>query len=225
VSIWQEAWERWGDTYSARATRSTPADEIEARRELLFCLLGGHSVSYELALSATHRLANLGILSGNELNGDKLERLLARELARPQFDPRRLDGSFRRYRYPHRKAFLLRQATDWINRAALDGLVVTLGSLESEAGRREFMCACPGVGPKTASWVLRNTGFATHLAVLDVHVIRALKASGRLGECSLPRDYDRAERHFLTWCEDLKALPAAFDLLLWELQRGSLVFD
>lgn len=225
MSLWQEAWDRWGDVYAARAIRPAPADESEARRELLFCLLGGHGVPYELALSATDRLADVGILAREGPSGDVLERLVARELAMPQFSPLRADGSSRRYRYPYRKAGLLKQAADWLKKTALDSLVVALGTHESEVDRRGFMCRCPGVGPKTASWFLRNTGYATHLAVLDIHVLRALAAAGRLGEFRLPRDYERVESCFLGWCEDLKALPAAFDLFLWELQRGSLVLN
>jgi N-glycosylase/DNA lyase len=223
VSLWQEAWERWGDVYSARATRSIPANEGETRRELLFCLLGGHGVLYELAFSATDRLADLGVLAQGGPSGDALERMVAHELKQPQFAPARANGSPRRYRYPSRKAELLKQAGDWIKRAAMDNLVASIHAEENEGDRRRFMCTCPGVGPKTASWFLRNAGYATHLAVLDVHVLRALTAAGRLGEYLLPRDYERVEGYFLGWCEDLKALPAAFDLFLWELQRGSLV--
>jgi thermostable 8-oxoguanine DNA glycosylase len=78
------------------------------------------------------------------------------------------------------------------------------------------------VGPKTASWVLRNVGLGNDLAILDVHILRALEQSGRIAEYRLPRDYAYAESVFLQWSEDIGAPPAAFDLFLWEFGRGDL---
>lgn len=49
-----------------------------------------------------------------------------------------------------------------------------------------------------------------------------MQAAGRVTRLRLPRDYGAAERAFLDWCRDLGALPAAFDLFVWEWQRGSL---
>ena len=61
------------------------------------------------------------------------------------------------------------------------------------------------------------------LAILDVHVIRALKAAGRISHAQLPGDYEMVEEELLRWCRELNASPPAFDLFLWEWQRGSLV--
>jgi thermostable 8-oxoguanine DNA glycosylase len=61
---------------------------------------------------------------------------------------------------------------------------------------------------------------AEGLAVVDIHVLRALASAGRVTEARLPRDYYAVERCFLEWCQELDAPPAAFDLMLWELQRA-----
>jgi len=100
--------------------------------------------------------------------------------------------------------------------------LIDLQELGSEGKRRQLLCDCPGVGPKTASWLLRNLGLAFGLAVLDVHVMRALQMAGRITSERLPRDYDLVEAQFLLWCDELGASPAAFDLFVWEWQRGSL---
>jgi N-glycosylase/DNA lyase len=97
-----------------------------------------------------------------------------------------------------------------------------LVQIEDEHQRRLFLEQCPGVGPKTGSWILRNLGLASTLAILDVHVLRALEASGRVIEPSLPQDYPVVEQAFVAWCNELGASPAAFDLFLWEWQRGTL---
>jgi thermostable 8-oxoguanine DNA glycosylase len=70
--------------------------------------------------------------------------------------------------------------------------------------------------------VLRNTGWAQDLAILDVHVLRAMSDAGLIGESGLESSYEAVERTFLDWCARLGAAPAVFDLFLWEWQRGTL---
>lgn len=111
-------------------------------------------------------------------------------------------------------------ARTWLSGHA--DVVGELAAITSEQERRRFLSCCPGVGPKTASWLLRNLGLAEDLAILDVHLLRALRAAGRVGALRLPRDYELAERAFLDWCRELDAPAAAFDLFVWEWQRGSL---
>lgn len=187
---------------------------------MLFCLLGGHSVSYELAASAAETLVRRGVFGGCERREARLERWLRDLLSRPWYEPRRLDGSGRRYRYPKRKAALLRQADDWLRVCAPHGLLSTLAEIEDERGRRRWLCDCPGAGPKTASWVLRNVGLGNDLAIIDIHIMRALQDTGRAANARLPRDYDLLEQEFLRWSADLGASPAVFDLFLWEYGRG-----
>lgn len=91
-----------------------------------------------------------------------------------------------------------------------------------ERDRRAWLVGCPGPGPKSASWMLRNTGWAHHLAILDVHVLRAMTEAGVIADVRLPADYETVERRFLDWCRRLGAAPAIFDLFLWEWQRGTL---
>ena len=71
---------------------SSPVSEADSRRELLFCLLGGHGVSYELSLSAADVLINKGIFGECERRGDRLQRFVQDLLTRPSFEPRRRDG-------------------------------------------------------------------------------------------------------------------------------------
>jgi len=214
---WRPIWEAHSTTYDVMVQQMAPADEAAVQRELLFCLLGGHSVSYELALSATERCAELDVFAP-QWAPDDLKARLADELGQPQFLPRKLDGTLRRYRYPRRKAMLVAAASQWL--ALCGPLTQALSSLDCERERRELLCACPGIGPKTASWLLRNLGFAQNLAVLDVHVLRAMASAGLVDQVNLSRDYEMVEETFLAWCEDLAAPPAAFDLFLWEFQRG-----
>jgi N-glycosylase/DNA lyase len=194
--------------------------EADCRREFLFCLLGGHGVTYELARSAAGVLAARGVFGDSSRHGPRLERWLSDLLSRPWYEPRRLDGRGRRYRYPRRKAALLRRADDWLLAYAPSGLRGALDGIDDERTRRNWLCECPGVGPKTASWLLRNIGLGDGLAIIDIHLLRALESTGRAGTAVLPSGYDELEQAFLRWSDDLGAPPAAFDLFLWEYSRG-----
>lgn len=212
---WEHAWALAAERYPAPAAIG-PASETELRAELLFCLLGGHAVSYEHNLSAADRLWSLGVLRGE--HPEPTRAVIERELRRPQFDPPRRDGTPRRYRFPARKASLLAGAQLWLQQ--LGSFEGALAEIPDEQGRREFLCECPGVGAKSASWLLRNTGYAERLAVLDVHVVRAMQACGRLGSTKLPRDYEDAEAAYLRWCAEFDFDPARFDLLVWDFSRS-----
>jgi N-glycosylase/DNA lyase len=214
---WAALWAEFGPTFERRTRTLAGSQEKELRGELLFCLLGGHGVTYELGRSAADHLADLDIFNP-ERGDDELEELLCRELAAAQFEPRRTDGHLRRYRYPHRKGQQIVACRRWLHDAG--PLADTLRALPCERERRRLLCDCPGIGPKSASWLLRNCGLAQELAILDVHVMRVMTAAGRLGVATLPRDYEHVETVFLDWCHELGAPAAAFDLLVWELARA-----
>lgn len=215
----EAAWALCADLYCSIAEPTATWDHRSFYGEMLFCLLGGFGVSYELARSAA---AVIGTVQ--PFNPTWCESVLARrlvtELSQPQFEPLSAAGGLRRYRFPNRKSDLLIRARRWV--LSQGDVATTLLAIPVEVERRRFLCSCPGIGPKTASWLLRNVGLAHELAILDVHVVRALKAAGRIGTERLPRDYEVMEDAFLDWCKALDAPPAAFDLFVWEWQRGSL---
>lgn len=213
-------WPAFRQAYDEMVAPAPPAAEPELRHELLFCLLGGHGVSYEMSASAVSAVGTLDVFAPDH-DGDKLADRLLAVLSEPRYDPPRSDGSPRRYRFPARKSDLILGARDWL----LDAGTLTehLACRSSEHERRRWLLGCPGVGPKTASWILRNTGWAYELAILDVHVLRAMSENGiATAPPTDARAYERLELQFLAWCETLGAAPAVFDLFLWEWQRGSL---
>jgi N-glycosylase/DNA lyase len=187
--------------------------------ELVFCLLSGFGITYEHALSASEHVVALAPFD-RRWSQEVLKSRLYAELNQAQFEPRRRDGSLRRYRFPQCKAELVVAAREWLS--GKDDVVGELAATTCERERRRLLCCCPGIGPKTASWLLRNLGLAKELAILDVHVLKALRVAGRISALKLPRDYELAEQAFLDWCRDLDAPAAAFDLFVWEWQRGSL---
>lgn len=214
---WRAVWSAHHARYDA-AVSCAPSSESEFGDELVFCLLGGHGITFELSLSAAERMRELEIFGDWERS--QLEGVIHDELSAPQFRPVKRDGSLRRYRYPAAKARLVADAVQWVK--ANRPLVALLEQEPDETVRRQLLLGCPGIGPKTASWLLRNAGLAANVAVLDVHVLRAMASEGRLPAGRLPSAYLRIEASFLAWCKELAVAPAAFDLFLWEWQRGDL---
>lgn len=213
----EEAWRIVSDLYCAALTPRRVSDSGDVETELLFCLLGGSGVTFEHALSATQAVSPLRPFSDGWLEAD-LEEALSSLLSRPRFEPRKQDGQLRRYRFPRSKAATLVKARRWV--LANGPLMELLLMFDCDRARRRFLIECPGVGLKTASWLLRNLGLGTEVAIIDIHVQRALTRTGRLADdARMPRDYELAEGVFLEWCRELDAPPAAFDLFVWDWQR------
>ena len=193
------------------------ADRFELEDELLFCLLGGFGITYELGRSACNAIRQLKPFS-DEWTDETLFDSIVATLIRPQFEPRRMDGSLRRYRFPRQKASVIVKARTWVLRQV--PLEEHLLQLDSDQERRRYLSECPGVGFKTASWLLRNVGLGDELAIVDIHVLRALVGAKRVPNGILmPRDYELAEEAFLEWCDELGAPSGAFDLFVWHWQR------
>src|SRR5450756_2141223 len=130
---WALAWSSHGPRYLERTRFSYQGAAPCLKDELLFCLLGGFGVPYELAVSAAQTLAPLRPFC-DKWRPEELERRLVTELSRPQFEPLRNDGTRRKYRFPKRKARLITLAAGWIHR--VDPLGMTLAAADDERERR-----------------------------------------------------------------------------------------
>ena len=80
----------------------------------------------------------------------------------------------------------------------------------------------PGIGPKTASWAVRNWLESDEVAILDIHVIRA----GILMKIFSPnhrpeRNYLAMERRFLDLAMALNAKAGNLDALIWQQMRST----
>lgn len=218
-SDWESMWLAFEQAYKELVVPGALAGEPELRRELLFCLLGGHGITFEMSCSALLAIEELDIFAARH-DPDALQIELHAVLTERRYQPPRADGSLRRYRFPRRKATLICQARSWV--LAAGSLTEHFSARACERDRRAWLVGCPGLGPKSASWMLRNTGWASQLAILDIHVLRAMTEAGIIAEVRLPADYEVVERRFLDWCERLGVAPGVFDLFLWEWQRGTL---
>ena len=145
-----QAWqhEHFG-TYRSLRLGQTLTEELAA------CLLGGYGMKAELGLAAFERLREQGLLTPKTP-----ESAFQKALAAPFF----VQGHPRRYRFPAQKAKYL---------AACLARIEELSEPESDVQLRNWLTELPGVGPKTASWVVRNYRRSNAVAIIDIHLLRA----------------------------------------------------
>jgi thermostable 8-oxoguanine DNA glycosylase len=117
-----------------------------------------------------------------------------------------------RYRFPRQKARYLADCLWLLGRKDLTS---------SGKGRvlRDALIELPGVGPKTASWIARNWLDADDIAILDVHILRAMRLLSLVGEATLPRDYSRVEAIFVEFANALGVRASVLDAVMWQHMR------
>ncbi|QCO17184.1 hypothetical protein D3869_18150 (plasmid) [Azospirillum brasilense] len=169
-----------------------------------FCLLGGYGITAELNHAAFVRLRDVGAFHPPGLDEDQI---LGHLRAPLDVGRRRV-----RYRFPAQRAHRLAVAMDMLGDIELD----TQSPLEV---RRSLM-TIPGIGPKTASWIVRNWLGSDDVAILDIHIVRACQVMRLFGDkVSLPRDYEVLERRFLDFAHGLGVRASLLDALMWREMR------
>jgi N-glycosylase/DNA lyase len=201
-------------------------DPTHLWHELVACLLGS-AVPYALAQRFAAHLASSGLLEIERFknNPEAFEQSLARELSRPIQVPAGTSMSLRRYRFPHLRANHIRRTAE-----LLDGSGTKLRDLIETAptepdARRRIVSLSIGIGPKQASLFLRNVGFASGLAILDVHILRFMEVVV-LGEPVKPpgsclSSYERLERQLRKYSDASGVQLGQLDTAIWVVMRAA----
>lgn len=170
--------------------------------DTVFCLLGGYGIKAEIAEAAYVRLRGAGLFAGH------LERGEVEDLLRSPLD---VHGRRVRYRFPVNRARYIVGALEHLQRSPHPA-----GEMEL----RDHLVLIPGIGPKTASYVVRNHLGSDGVAILDVHVLKAGRAACLFPEAlTLPRDYRRLEAIFLDFAKAACIRASLLDLAVWEMMR------
>lgn len=214
---------RWGspsdpDAPAYWAARCNMPDEVEeeafvnADDSLLeavgFCLLGGFGIRYEVNVAAYLRLKAHDVF-------DPVRDVAEEHVRDLLLTPLLVAGRPIRYRFPNQRA---RRLVGMRNELRDPG-IGHLPALEL----RERLQRIEGVGPKTASWIVRNLRGSDEVAILDVHVIRACRAMTLFSpEARLPQDYGRLEQRFLAFARKIGVRASLLDAVMWTETRGGL---
>lgn len=184
-------------TYTSLRLGRTLIEEVAA------CLLGGFGMKAELGLAAFARLRHHGLIGELGSDAETLERVLA--------EPFRVDGVSRQYRFPRQKARYL---------AACMHRLAEFTEPSDDVALRDRLAELPGVGLKTASWIVRNYRGSNCVAVIDVHILRAGRHIHLFSPTLAPQHHYRTlEQAFLRFAAALSTPASMLDSLIWEYMR------
>ncbi len=175
-------------------------------REVAFCLLGGFGIKYEVNSAAFSRLDQKGFFSTDPKCHSEVA---VREWL---LEPLSVNDRQIRYRFPNQRARRLAKMREQLSDARLNGL--------SPSALRQELMGIEGIGPKTASWIVRNCLGSDEVAIIDIHLIRACQQMRLFPkDLSLPRDYPALESRFLRFSEALQVRPSILDAVIWSEVR------
>ena len=174
--------------------------------EVVACLLGGHGIPAEVGLAAFERLRDQGLIAGPAPSVEVLSYNLRQPLM--------LEGRDVVYRFWSQKA------------RYVSGVLKTLkqqpAPQDSPRALRDHLIQLPGIGPKTASWIVRNWLGSNEVAILDIHVIRAGQLMGLFSIIDrVEQHYLGMERRFLDLATAMEVPAANLDSMIWHKMRTS----
>lgn len=170
--------------------------------EVAACMLGGYGIPAELGLAAFNRLRNESLLDGFATETEIREALVR---------PFLIGNSTRKYRFAYQKSSRLESTLALLKNAELP-------SDDKEA--RDYLCDLPGVGPKTASWIIRNDRQSDSVAILDIHIIRAGSQMNLFKSNKLTsQNYRTYEEKFLHFANEIGESAGQLDALMWDQMR------
>ena len=170
------------------------------REEAAACILGGFGMPYELGLAAYSAIRDRGLLrAGVEVCAEDIELILRNPLV--------VNGCERKYRFPNQRADRLAQCLHFLdfNVQPHEPTLV-----------REWLLKVPGIGPKTASWIVRNHFDCDDVAILDIHIMRVGIAAGIFDPSwSAAKNYPLIESFFLEWARIGGVRASDLDSVIW----------
>jgi len=170
--------------------------------QIAFCLLGGYGITWEMNHAAFHEIRSRGLFE----EPARIEAILR--------EPLDFDGRKARYRFPKKKSAILAGALQSAARHEFDD--------KHSLVLREQLLKLPGVGWKTASWIVREWICADDVAILDIHIIRAGMLMGLYSaNDKVERHYPEMERRFVALATSMCVRTSELDLLIWEEMRSS----
>lgn len=176
------------------------------KEEVVACLLGGYGIPAEVGLAAFERLRDRGLIGEVNPSSEALSDSLR--------EPMTINGRQVRYRFWSQKARYLE--------AALRMLDQTPPPVGPSRAIRNYLMKCSGIGPKTASWIVRNWYNAEDVAIIDIHVARAGLLMGLFSEKDRPEQhYLQMESRFLSLAATMGVSAAHLDALIWNCMRQS----
>jgi len=210
------------DRYGCRAIWENMSEE-ELWHDLMGCILGSR-VSFEAAHSAMERLEKAGLISCalhiaeyKKYEKDVLCALSGNSEAMGSLQ------SKKRYPFTKMRARQIRLAAEALYSNGCGIRYLLKNTCDVRETRRRLVMDVPGLGPKQASLFLRNIGYATDIAVLDVHILTYMEwvslTQSSIRTVRTIRQYETLENVFIKHSYSLGFSPNLFDLAVWIVVR------
>ena len=174
--------------------------------ETIACLLGGYGIPAEVGLAAFAALKRHGLTNPKSPAREK-------DVLSILTKPFKVGRKFVRYRFPRQKAARIAGAIQYFVKGKIpqkDPLTL-----------RAWLIKIPGIGPKTASWIVRNSTGSNEVAIIDIHIRRAgIKAGFFLPNWEPSRHYLVMEEAFLAFAKTAAVPAAELDSIMWLQMRS-----
>ena len=129
------------------------------------------------------------------------------------------------HRFPNASARHLRRTYESLGRDLRSLRRILVEARSGKAARARLMAVVSGFGPKQASSFLRNIGYCSDLAILDVHVLRYMSyrrlCSGTVEAPRSLRDYEPLEDRLLAFSRGRGISLERFDIAIWIVMRSA----
>ena len=197
--------------------------ENELWQELCLCIFSSN-VPYELAQSVFFHLMKKGYLQLKWMTETPdSEKLVANELSKPLYLPKRVDGSYRKYRFPNMRARDIYQAAKTVS-SEKDWFSKLLAASTSQRETRDSLVVnISGIGLKEASHFLRNIRYSDKLAIIDSHVVSFLEKFEEIPRANTKtitrKIYLELENRLLEICDKNELNLSIFDMAIWHYMR------
>lgn len=193
-------------------------------QEMCFCILSAN-VSYDLVKSCITVLNDLGCIKIKQLIHNpnsliELQNILNSSI----FEPKKKDGTLRKYRYPKVRAEQILKAAHFIY-VENKSIKQILNKFESDTDVRNYLAInISGLGIKEASHFLRNIHYSDSLAILDIHMLEFLRQRTLIqfkkGQTLTKKIYLKIETVLRNYVRFHKLNLAIFDLAVWHYMRN-----
>lgn len=170
--------------------------------EIAACILGGYGIPAELGLAAFYRVRDEGLIT-RPSSVEKIEIVLSQ--------PFQFGEKSRKYRFARQRAKYLFTAL----KASSE-----MDANSSDIELRNWLLTLPGIGPKTASWIVRNHLNSPNVAILDIHLVRAGIRMNLFQETEeVSKNYFSMEQKFLEFCRAIESPANILDAIIWDFMR------
>ncbi|MDO4027417.1 8-oxoguanine DNA glycosylase [Clavibacter michiganensis] len=168
-------------------------------------MLGGYGITYEVNIAAFNAIRGANVFIAPERQSEDYLSALLRQ-------PLPIGKQGTRYRYPNQKAARIAEALSRLHNEPRPNTPLDV---------RLWLKSFAGIGPKTASWIVRNYFGSSDVAIIDIHIQRAAVTAGIFDPSwSVSRHYDQMESAFIAWARTGDVPAADLDAVIWVEQAA-----